>query len=93
VFTPYSFARALTELLALDLLPFECAALEPTCPGETEFFVLLRKRSGLTAAERAATVPRLDPSRHDALPPPAGWPKRTRAAARRWVRSLRRKRS
>jgi hypothetical protein len=51
--------------------------------------VLLRKRSDLTAAERAATVPQLDPRRHDALPPPAGWPKRTRAAAGRWVRRLR----
>nr|WP_246690269.1 methyltransferase domain-containing protein [Methylorubrum populi] len=93
VFTPYSFGRVLTELLALDLLPFECAALEPTRPCESEFFVLLRKRSDLGAAARAATVPRLDPARHDALPPPAGWPKRTRAAARRWVRSLRGRRS
>lgn len=93
VFTPYSFGRVLTELLALDLLPFECAALEPTRPCESEFFVLLRKRSDLGAAARAATVPRLDPARHDALPPAAGWPKRTRAAARRWVRSLRGRRS
>jgi SAM-dependent methyltransferase len=93
VFTPYSFGRVLTELLALDLLPFECAALEPTRPCESEFFVLLRKRSDLSAAARAATVPRLDPARHDALPPRAGWPKRTHAAARRWVRSLRGRRS
>ncbi|MEN3211020.1 methyltransferase domain-containing protein [Methylorubrum populi] len=93
VFTPYSFGRVLTELLALDLLPFECAALEPTRPCESEFFVLLRKRSDLSAAARAATVPRLDPARYDALPPAAGWPKRTRAAARRWVRSLRGRRS
>nr|WP_244409747.1 methyltransferase domain-containing protein [Methylorubrum populi] len=93
VFTPYSFGRVLTELLALDLLPFECAALEPTRPCESEFFVLLRKRSDLGAAARAATVPRLDPARHNALPPPASWPKRTRAAARRWVRSLRGRRS
>ncbi|WP_375274959.1 methyltransferase domain-containing protein [Methylorubrum thiocyanatum] len=93
VFTPYSFGRVLTELLALGLLPFECAALEPTRPCESEFFVLLRKRSDLGAAARAATVPRLDPARHDALPPAAGWPKRTRAAARRWVRSLRGRRS
>lgn len=93
VFTPYSFGRVLTELLALDLLPFECAALEPTRPCKSEFFVLLRKRSDLGAAARSATVPRLDPARHDALPPPAGWPKRTRAAARRWVRSLRGRRS
>ncbi len=82
VFTPASFARILAELIGLDLLPFECAALEPTRPREDEFFVLLRKCSGGTAAQRAATVPTLDPSRHDALPRP-DWPQRL---ARRWRR-------
>lgn len=82
VFTPYSFARALAELIGLDLLPFECTALEPTREREDEFFVLLRKRSDGTAAQRAATVPRLDPRRHDALPRP-GW----RRLAARWRRN------
>ena len=70
VFTPFSFGTVLAEVLGLGLLPFECAALEPTCPMGDEFFVLLRKRSDRTPAERAASVPRLDPRRHDALPSP-----------------------
>lgn len=78
VFTPYGFACVLAEVLRLGLLPFECAALEPTREREDEFFVLLRKRSDADPAERAASVPRLDPRRHDALPsPPLG----TRLAA------------
>lgn len=89
VFTPYSFAEILTELIGLDLLPFECVALEPTRPREDEFFVLLRKRTEGTAAERAATVPRLDPGRHDALPRP-GWPQRV---AQRWRQALPRRRT
>ncbi|MEH3118927.1 MAG: methyltransferase domain-containing protein [Methylorubrum populi] len=84
VFTPHSFADVLAELIGLDLLPFECGALEPTRPREDEFFVLLRKRSGGTAAQRAATVPRLDPDRHGAVPRPR-WPQRV---ARRWRRAL-----
>lgn len=70
VFTPFSFAVALEEVLSLGLLPFECATLEPTREREDEFFVLLRKRSEMVPAQRAATVPRLDPRRHDALPKP-----------------------
>ncbi|WP_350394881.1 methyltransferase domain-containing protein [Methylorubrum podarium] len=89
VFTPCSFADILAELIGLDLLPFECAALEPTCPWESEFFVLLRKRTDRTAAERAATVPRLDPRRHDALPRPR-WPQRLALRLpRRWRRAFR----
>lgn len=70
VFTPFSFAAVLEEVLRLGLLPFECAALEPTRPREGEFFVLLRKRGDWTPAARGASVPRLDPRRHDALPKP-----------------------
>lgn len=70
VVTPFGFAALLEEILRLGLLPFECAALEPTRPMEDEFFVLLRKRTDLTPAARAASVPRLDPRRHDALPKP-----------------------
>ncbi|CAO4186057.1 Methyltransferase type 12 [Methylorubrum aminovorans] len=89
VFTPCSFAEILAELIGLDLLPFECAALEPTRPWESEFFVLLRKRSDRTAAERAASVPRLDPHRHDALPRPT-WPQRIgQRLPRRWRRTFR----
>lgn len=89
VFTPCSFARILAELIGLDLLPFECAALEPTRPRESEFFVLLRKCTDRAAAERAATVPRLDPSRHDALPRPT-WPQRIGLRLpRRWHRAFR----
>lgn len=84
VFTPYSFACALAEVISLDLLPFECAALEPTRLREDEFFVLLRKRSDRTAAQRAASVPRLDRRRHDALPQP-DWRQRL---AGRWRRGL-----
>ncbi|CAO4179221.1 class I SAM-dependent methyltransferase [Methylorubrum populi] len=84
VFTPCSFATVLAELIGLDLLPFECAALEPTRPREDEFFVLLRKRTDGTAAQRAASVPRLDPDRHHALPRP-GWAARL---AGRWRRAL-----
>ncbi len=73
VFTPFSFAVVLEEVLGLGLLPFECSALEPTRAREDEFFVLLRKRGAWTPAARAASVPRLDPRRHDALPkPPLG---------------------
>lgn len=89
VFTPCSFADILAELIGLDLLPFECAALEPTRPWESEFFVLLRKRTDRTAAERAATVPRLDPRRHDALPRPR-WPQQLALRVpRRWRRAFR----
>ena len=70
VFTPFSFAGLLGEVLGLGLLPFECAALEPTREREDEFFVLLRKRTDLAPAARAESVPRLDPRRHDALPRP-----------------------
>lgn len=88
VFTPFSFAEILAELIGLDLLPFECAALEPTRPRESEFFVLLRKRTDHPAAARAATVLRLDPDRHGAVPRPT-WPQRIgQRLPRRWRRAL-----
>jgi len=72
VVTPHGFADILAEILALGLLPFEVADFVPTGRNEAEFVVLLRKASDLSPAERAASVPRLDPRRHRDLPRP-GW--------------------
>ncbi|WP_193188748.1 methyltransferase domain-containing protein [Nisaea sediminum] len=56
VFSANDFADVFRQIIALDLLPYEIAALEPTAFGEIEFFVTLRKSSA-SAKERAATVP------------------------------------
>jgi len=81
VATPHGFCAILAEILALGLAPFEVAAFVPTPRNEAEFCVLLRKRSDLSPAQRAGTVPRLDPGRHRDLPRP-GWKARLAAALR-----------
>lgn len=66
-YTPYSFADVFREIVALDLIPFEIAAITPTALNTHEFFVTLRKRR---AGAEAAAAPRLDPRLHHALPEP-----------------------
>lgn len=84
VFTPASFAQAIGEVIALGLVPFAFAALEPTMPGEVEFFATLRKDASSSPEARAAGTPVLDPARHDALPAsPRGWRTRFRRALAR----------
>ncbi len=74
VFTPASFAEVIGDVVALGLVPFAFAALEPTRPGEVEFFATLRKAALSSPEQRAAETPWLDPARHDALPGAArGW--------------------
>lgn len=86
-YTPHSFAELYGAVIRLGLIPFAFARLDPTREREAEFFVLLRKRETATAEERARATPRLDPSRHDALPHPT-W-SRLRPPARalaRWIK-------
>ncbi len=81
VFTPASFARAIGEIIALGLVQFSFAALEPTMPGEVEFFATLTRDTITSPGERAAKTPVLDPARHDACPgAPRGWRARLRHA-------------
>lgn len=68
VLTPASFCEVFGEVIALDLLPLEFAAFEPTPVNGTEFFVTFRKRAAATPAERAASTPVLDRAAHHALP-------------------------
>ena len=56
VFSVHEFTEVLRQLITLDLLPFEVAALSSPVRGETDFFVTLRKSSA-PASERAKTVP------------------------------------
>ena len=43
VLTPASFVTLMRDLVALDLSEFSCTQIEPTDPGELEFFVHLMK--------------------------------------------------
>lgn len=87
VYTPVSFLTVFGELIALDLIPFEIAAIEPTEREQLQFYVTLRKRAAASPAERAAATPRLDPRRHHDLPeppppPPLDWRERIALAWR-----------
>ncbi|MBV9079331.1 MAG: methyltransferase type 12, partial [Methylobacteriaceae bacterium] len=71
VWTPWSFARAWTTVIAAGLLPLALVALDPTRYAEIEFFATFRKLEA-SLDERARLAPRLDPAQHHALPgPPA----------------------
>ena len=64
VFTPHSFFQLLEGCFELGLLALEVAQVWPTTPGESEFFVILRR---LTLDEESATS-RL--RQLESLPPP-----------------------
>jgi SAM-dependent methyltransferase len=69
VFTPFSFAQVIGEVIALGLIPFALTDVVPTRFDDIEFFATLRNCGGVSPAERAAATPRLDPAAHHELPP------------------------
>lgn len=84
VYTPVSFLAVFREIVELGLIPFEIARIDPTERNAIEFYVTLRKRSGESAADRAARTPRLDPRRHHEMPevPVRGFGRRLTLALR-----------
>lgn len=68
VYTPASFLGVFREVIALGLIPFEIARIDPTARNTIEFFVTLRKHEAASPAERAAATPPLDGRRHGELP-------------------------
>ena len=84
VFTPASFTAVLGQAIALDLVPFAFGAVHPTDRFGSEFFATLVHRPDLAPADRAATAPILDRSKHHDLPRSA-----PEAAARGWRAAFR----
>lgn len=69
VYTPWSFASLLRQVIALDILPFKVVSISTTEPGGIEFCVILEKSSEPVAA-RVSTVPVLDKAVAHNLPQP-----------------------
>jgi len=67
VFTPESFAKILSDLAMLELLPFVVDSYVETRFGEIEFFVILKKINEISTRQIIRSIPKIQYSRYREL--------------------------